>query len=103
MMVASGVRSSWDTVARRSVFILFNSSIHAQENKDIPIRINRISDRIIALKVADNPGGTNIIALNSKKGIVVVDTKMSYEIAMKARKTIEDEFKRKNFVYCYVH
>ncbi len=71
--------------------------VHAQN--DIPITIEKISDRVIVLRLKHNPSGTNITAVKSKKGIIVFDTEMSYQIAAYIRKTIEKRFKDKNVIY----
>lgn len=80
------------------VFIGFFITYGLSEN-DIPVTIERISDRAVVLRLRHNPSGTNITAVKSGKGIVVFDTEMSYQIAAQIRKAIERYFGDRNIVY----
>lgn len=66
--------------------------------KDILFSVQKISDRAIILELKD-AGGTNIVALKSQKGLVVIDTEKSSQIAAKLREKIIGEFGRSDFVY----
>ena len=61
--------------------------------------VKRLSDRTLVLRLRHNPRCTNIVAVKTTKGIVVVDTEMSYHISAQARKMIENEFEDHNIAY----
>jgi len=70
-----------------------------QGDNDIPLTVEKISDRIILLRLSHNPSGTNVTAVKSSKGIVVFDTEMSNQIAAQIRKAIEKNFGGQNINY----
>ncbi len=82
--------------------ILFLSMIvingATQTNFDNPIRIQRLSDRALVL-TEDSPMENIVVALASKRGLVVVDATGSPYTASLMRKIIEQEFGRSDFVY----
>lgn len=80
------------------VALLLVSLVQAQINNEIPIRVQRLSDRVIVL-TEDSPMENNIIAIASSKGLVVVDVSGSPFTAAKMRKVIEKEFGRNDFAY----
>lgn len=63
------------------------------------LKVVSLSDRVIVLTGNLLPGGGYIIAINSDKGIVVVDTGGSPGIASLMREIIQREFGRENFAY----
>lgn len=65
---------------------------------DLTIKIQKLSDKVIVLK-EDSPLENNIVAISSKKGLVVIDTSGSTITAAAMREAIEKTFKRKDFVY----
>ena len=69
----------------------------AQEDVEIKITVKEVSDRVIVLIApgADN----NITAINSKAGLVVVDTGASASMAMLMRREIVEHFGRDDFAY----
>ncbi|UCC39668.1 MAG: MBL fold metallo-hydrolase [Candidatus Aminicenantes bacterium] len=69
----------------------------AQSADDIPIQVKRLGERVIVLK--ETFMENNVVAIASKKGLVVVDTTGLPSTAAKMRKIIEKEFDRKDFVY----
>jgi glyoxylase-like metal-dependent hydrolase (beta-lactamase superfamily II) len=71
----------------------------AQTENNIPVTIEKISDRVIVLRLKHNPSGTNVTAVKSSIGIVVFDTEMSYQIAAQIRKAIEKNFGDQNIIY----
>ncbi len=81
-------------------FILFGFFMNCvQIENDIPVTIEKISDRVILLRLSHNPSGTNVTAVKSSKGIVVFDTEMSYQIAAQIRKAIEKYFRDPNITF----
>jgi glyoxylase-like metal-dependent hydrolase (beta-lactamase superfamily II) len=69
----------------------------AQTDEDIPITIQRLSDRVLIL--SETLMGNNVAAISSEKGIVVVDTSGLPSTAAKMRRIIEKEFGRGDFAY----
>ncbi len=89
----------------RVVFILIiSTSILAQEALETEIHIEKVTDKVIIV-YAERAYVQNILdiqsiqAINTKKGIVVIDTSPSLGYAAKLREAIEKEFCRKDFVY----
>jgi len=70
-----------------------------QAENEIPVSIEKLSDRVIVLRLKYNPSATNITAVRSDKGIVVFDTEMSYQIAEHMRKAIEKNFTEQKVTY----
>jgi cyclase len=60
------------------------------------VEVKRISDRVLVITVE---GDENVVALNSEKGIVVIDTTVSPIFAALVREKIEGEFNSKEFAY----
>ena len=81
-----------------SIVLLFSSPVWAQAADEIPLRIERISDNLIVLRCG-NEYVTNVSALATDRGLVVVDTNMIPSMAPKLRKIIEGEFERADFAY----
>ncbi|MCJ7580753.1 MAG: MBL fold metallo-hydrolase [Candidatus Aminicenantes bacterium] len=67
-----------------------------QDQLEISIDVQRHSERLLTLNVQ---GEVNIVALNSKKGIVVFDTSVSPVLARLVRERIEEEFDSEKFAY----
>jgi glyoxylase-like metal-dependent hydrolase (beta-lactamase superfamily II) len=65
---------------------------------DVIIKIRKLSDRVLVLTEV-SPFTNNIVAISSKKGLVVVDTSGSITTAAAVREIIEKTFKRKDFAY----
>lgn len=68
-----------------------------QKDDDIPITIQRLSDRVLIL--SETLMNNNVTAIASEKGIVVVDTSGLPSTAAKMRRIIEKEFGRTDFAY----
>ena len=62
------------------------------------VRIERISDRVL-LAYWVGTGRCNITAIQSEKGLVVVDTEMSPRIMAPIKDRIEKEFGRSDWAY----
>ncbi|MDH5468788.1 MAG: MBL fold metallo-hydrolase, partial [Candidatus Aminicenantes bacterium] len=69
----------------------------AQTDENIPITIQRLSDRVLIL--SETLMSNNVAAIASEKGIVVVDTSGLPSTAAKMRRIIEKEFGRTDFAY----
>jgi glyoxylase-like metal-dependent hydrolase (beta-lactamase superfamily II) len=68
----------------------------SQPAGEISVEAERISDRVLIITVE---GDENVVALNSDKGIVVIDTTVSPIFAALVREKIEEEFNSKDFAY----
>lgn len=77
--------------------LLLSTALFAQE--EIPVKITRISDKVLVLRVGETDAGCNIVALAGKKGLVVIDTGNLPSQAVKNKKLIAEEFKRDDFAY----
>jgi glyoxylase-like metal-dependent hydrolase (beta-lactamase superfamily II) len=61
--------------------------------------VNRISEKVLVLKLADVTFPNQVTAIASEKGLVVIDTLSPHRLASKYKEIIEAEFGRKDFVY----
>ncbi len=68
----------------------------SRADTEYSIDVKRIGDRILVITVE---GDENVVAINSDKGIVIIDTTVSPIFATQVRKKIEEEFGRKDFAY----
>ncbi len=73
----------------------FHGLCRAEENP--PVEVKRLSDRATVFKIEG--GDSNIVVLNSRQGIVVVDTDVSPAFAVLLRQKIVETFGRKDFAY----
>ena len=74
-----------------------NGSQFSSSNKliDSLITVNKINDKIILITF----GADAITAINTKKGIVVIDAGISTGLTTKYRKIIEDKFQSTKYSY----
>ena len=76
-------------VLKNSIFFalifFFTISTHAQTENGIKINIRKLSDRVLVLSGEEQPERENVVAIASKKGIIVIDTYPSviYHIGLK--------------------
>ena len=89
-------------------FLIFLTLIPAaparpdQADAGLPVRLNRLSDRVVVAWVGDFAQGNQMIAVASKKGIVLIDTYASRAQQQLIRTAIEKEFGRRDF-FCVVN
>jgi glyoxylase-like metal-dependent hydrolase (beta-lactamase superfamily II) len=76
----------------------FSMSLDSYE-LDLPIRVNRISERAAVFRLGDGHLGSNVSVIASDKGLIVIDTHLSNTIAEKFKKEVVKEFGRDDFVY----
>lgn len=69
----------------------------AATNKDIPVEVKRLSERVRVLN--DVPPNGVVTAISTDKGIIVIDTGVSWSFGKEFRRIAEQEFKRKDFIY----
>ncbi len=91
----------------RSIFIILAIILAvparpAQAETDLPVRLNRLSDRVVAAWVGDLAQGNQTIAVASKKGIVVIDTYASRVQQQLIRTAVEKELGRRDY-FCVIN
>ncbi len=69
----------------------------SRAEKTPSVEVKRLSDRVAVFKIEG--GDSNIVALNSRQGIVVVDTDVSPAFAVLLRQKMAETFGRKDFAY----
>ncbi len=72
--------------------------LFASATDDVAVSFERVSDRVLVVK-SGKVYTDQVIALATKKGIVVIDTGKSPTLTEKYRKVIEKEFGRNDFAY----
>lgn len=66
---------------------------------DIPVNVTRLGGRSVLVRLSDNPGATNVTAVASADGLIVVDTEMAQRIAAALKEAITGAFDRADFKY----
>lgn len=88
---------------RINFFVIFNlillSFAFGQTLEEMEIHPVKISENIVVFKAGENPNGPNVTAVGTEKGIIIIDTHLSYRIAEKIRQKIEKTLGRKDFAY----
>ncbi len=85
-----------------STFLLVSmimNSVNAQSSDDIKIKVIKLSDKAAVFKAGENPNCPNVSVIASKKGLIVIDTFISFTIAKKIREAIVKHFGRDDFAY----
>lgn len=80
------------------LLFLLSIPVLARIDEETPFRVQRLSDRVLVL-TEDSPMENIIVAMASKKGLVVVDVSGSPYTAAIIRRVIEREFGRNDFAY----
>lgn len=78
--------------------VLLAGASFAMAQEENPVRLERLSERVLLL-AEDSPLENLVVAIATKKGIVVVDTTGSSYTAALFRAAIEKEFARNDFKY----
>lgn len=88
---------------RAKFFLIFNlilfSLTHGQTLEDMEIHPIKITEDVVVFKAGENPNGPNVTVVAADKGMIVIDTHLSYRITKKIRKKIEDVTGRNDFAY----
>ena len=80
-----------------ALLAVFACQVSAETIDGLPLHIEKLSAKAIRLWVGDYQSTTSVIALATKKGIVVVDTTEWPSLDAKLRKVIAREFGRDDF------
>ncbi len=78
--------------------LVLTGALVARAGTSGPVRVERLSERVLML-TEDSPMENIIVAVATKKGIVVIDSTGSPATAALFRKAIEKEFARHDFKY----
>ena len=87
------------------IFIFFNCHISTNATEEsVPITVQQMSDRVIVLRVGDKaPFGdiivNNVVAVNTQRGILLIDTGYYPQSAKTMRNLIQELFGRDDFAY----
>lgn len=73
-------------------FLLLTSLVSAED-----VTVRKLTDRVMV--VSSDPWATNVVAVKTEKGIVVIDTHLSPSIARRCRAAIEKTFGEHKFAY----
>jgi glyoxylase-like metal-dependent hydrolase (beta-lactamase superfamily II) len=66
---------------------------------EIPIEAQRLSDRILFIRTGESSVMSNVTAINTSEGIVLIDAHYKPEMGTKIRGIVEETFGRKDFIY----
>ena len=91
------MKSRWIALFYLSLLLVL-MPVFASSNDDVTVDFDRVSERVLVVK-SGKVYTDQIIALASKKGLVVIDTGKSSTLTSKYRKVIEREFGRNDFAY----
>jgi glyoxylase-like metal-dependent hydrolase (beta-lactamase superfamily II) len=82
-----------------SLLLLLSATLIGGTFNGLPVHIKKLSDNAIRLWVGDYISSTAVCALNTDKGIVVIDTTQCPSLDKKFREIIAKKFGRKDFIY----
>ena len=71
----------------------------AQAASEIPFKAQRLSDRILFIKTGDSSVMSNVTAIATSGGLVLIDVHYKPENGKKIRGIVEETFDRKDFSY----
>ena len=81
------------------LIFLFSMVLTGETINGLPLHMKKLSNNAIRLWVGDYVSSTAVSALNTKKGIVVIDTTQCPTLDEHFRKIIAKEFGRNDFTY----
>ncbi|MCP4724766.1 MAG: MBL fold metallo-hydrolase [bacterium] len=84
---------------RRSIFTIFIILLAVPSFSQQEIKTEKISDRVIVVKLITQYGALNVTAVSTEKGLVVIDTAYPPAETSRIRETIENETGRNDFTY----
>jgi glyoxylase-like metal-dependent hydrolase (beta-lactamase superfamily II) len=84
--------------------LLMVSLTEAGKNLELPLRAEKLSDRVLFIKTGRSSTMSNVTAIAGEKGLVVIDAHYKPEYGKQIRHVVEDSFKRNDFNYLiYTH
>jgi len=81
------------------LFLFLSVTLVSNTINGLPLHVKKLSDNAIRLWVGDYISSTAVCALNTEKGIVVIDTTQCPDLDKHFRKIIAKKFGRSDFVY----
>ena len=63
------------------------------QEPDLPIKVNRLSERVAVFRFGIGHLGPNVSVVASDKGLIVIDTHLSNTIAEKFKKVVEKDMR----------
>lgn len=74
--------------------------ISAQAEQDVPLKAQKLSERILFIKTGKSSVMSNVTAINTSEGIVLIDAHYKPEWGKKIRNIVEEAFGRQqDFIY----
>jgi len=70
-----------------------------QSDDELPLHIQKLSDRVLFVWVGDHMQMIRVVALSTARGIVVVETSLIRSADLRIRRAIETAFGREDFKY----
>lgn len=71
----------------------------AQKAAEIPIKTQKLTERVFFIKTGKSPVMSNVTAIATAEGIVVIDAHYKPEMGIRIRRLVEEAFDRKDFRY----
>ncbi len=97
MMEGRSNMKFWKIGTGLLLLLFFATQGLSQAVENLSVDVKRLSDNVAVFKIQG--GNANIVALNSEKGIVVIDTDISPYFASLLRKKMTEVFGHKDFAY----
>ncbi|MFC1724447.1 MBL fold metallo-hydrolase [candidate division KSB1 bacterium] len=88
-----------DKISCLIIFSIFLCSQAFPQELDLPVIVNRLSERTAIFRLGTNPYSSNVTVVASKKGLIVIDTHLSNTITGKIKDAVIKEFGRDDFAY----
>lgn len=82
-----------------SIALITVLAIIIQAESDLPLHMKRLSERVLSVWTGDYMQTVSVVAIATKKGIVVIDTSLSRSNDARIKRVIEQELGRSDFKY----
>lgn len=73
--------------------------LSAHSVSEIPFRMQKLNDRVLFIKTGESSVMSNVTAIHTTKGIVLIDAHYKPELGKKIRSLVEEAFGSKDFIY----
>jgi len=82
-----------------SLTLLWAPGARAGQDEELPLHTEKFSDRVLFAWVGDYMQTIRVVALNTARGVVVIEANLIRSADVRIRKAIEDAFGRKDIKY----
>lgn len=82
-----------------SIVLIAVLPVHSQAESDLPLHQKKLSEKVIVVWTGDYMQTVSVVAIATKKGIVVIDTSLSRSNDARIKRVIEKELGRSDFKY----